>query len=104
MAQSTILAAGTTAATSSDIVVTGTPVSVSIASSAGGRLPSGVQLALERKIGSNWQPVYDQHDGVYSPVILGADRMDVGIYAPGTYRVNRPVVATSILVALDTTA
>ncbi len=103
MAQSTILSAGTTAASSSDIVVTTTPVSVSIASSAGGRLPSGVQLPLERKIGSNYQPVYDEYRGNYGPVSLGDDRMDVGIFAPGTYRVSRPVVTTAILVALDTT-
>lgn len=104
MSQSTILSAGTTAASSSDIVVTATAVSVSIFSSAGGRLPSDVQLPLERKIGSNYQPVYDEYRGNYGPVILSESRMDIGIFAPGTYRVSRPVVTTAIGVALDTTA
>jgi len=104
MAQYTILASGTTAASTSDIVVTTTPVSVSVSSSAGGRLPSGVQLPLERKIGSTWQPVYEDYRGNFAPVILGDDRMDVAIFAPGTYRVSRPVVTTALLVTLDTTA
>lgn len=100
MAQTTPLAAGTTAARSSDIVVTSAPVTVSLFSTAGGPLPSSVQLALERKIGSLWQPVYDEKGAVY----LGSNRMDVVIVGPGAYSVNRPVVPSSIGVALDTTA
>jgi hypothetical protein len=104
MAQSTILASGTTAANSSDVVVTTTPVSISISDADGGGLPSQVQLALTRKIGSLYQPVFDNYRGNYGPVYLGADRMDVAIFAPGTYRVERPVVAVAIVVTLDTTA
>lgn len=105
MTQSTILAAGTTAADTTDIAVTTTPVSVSLFSSAGGRLTASVQLPLERKVpGSLWQPVYDEYRGNYGPVVLSESRMDVGIFAPGTYRVRRPVVPVAIGVALDTAA
>ena len=105
MSQSTILAAGTTAASSTDIVVTTTPVSVSVFSAAGGRIPSGVQLFLERQApGALWQPVFEEYRGNYVPVHLGDERMDVGIFAPGTYRVRRAVITTSVGVALDTTA
>lgn len=105
MTQSTVLAAGTTAASSTDIVVTTTPVSVSVFSSAGGQLPSGIALYLERQApGPVWQPVYDDYRGNHEPVVLGQRRMDVGIFAPGTYRVRREAIPTAVGVALDTTA
>lgn len=100
MAQSTVLAAGTTAARSSDIVATATPVTVSLFIANGGPLPSGFQLPVERKVGAAWQPVYDRN----GPVRLDQNRMDVLLVGPGTYSVNRPAVWLAIGVVADTTA
>lgn len=100
MAQSTVLAAAATAGQSSDIVVGATPVTVSIFGTSGGAIAVPIALALERKIGSNWQPVYDKG----KPVVLDQYHMDVCLVAPGTYRVIRPVLTVSIGVATDTTA
>ena len=72
---------------------------MSLFGAAGGAFTVGSQAYLERKIGSNWQPVYDEH----GPVYLGTGRMDVVIVGPGTYSVYR-VAGASFGVALDTTA
>ena len=101
MAQSTVLAAGTTAASSSDIVVTTTPITVSLFTAAGGRLTSAVQCFVERKVGSVYQPTYDDRGAVF----LTEGRMDAMLVAPGTYRVTRPAgFGVSVGVMTDTTA
>ncbi len=100
MAQSTILAAGTTAANSTDVVVTTTPVVLSVFPN-DGVWNSNPQLMVQRKIGSNYQQYFDANGHA---VCLCADRSEVHISMPGTYRVSRGAVPESCGVALDTTA
>lgn len=99
MATSLVLAAALTAASSSDITVGNTAVSVYAFSAAGGQLPSGVQLPLERKVATTglWQPVYD--DG--AAVFLSHNQLDYVISGPGVYRVTRPAGLVSIGVETD---
>lgn len=86
MAQTIILVAGNTALRSDEVIVTDTPVSLAIFVSVGGQIPRGTQLALERKIGSVWQPVYD-HCG--SAIYMSDRMMDLTLYGPGTYSLLR---------------
>jgi hypothetical protein len=93
MAQTEILAAGNTASRSSEFVVGATPVSVALFVAVGGPVPSGVQLALERKVTSTglWQPVFDD-DG--SAIYLGNRMQDCTIYGPGRYSLYRTANAS----------
>lgn len=96
MAQTEILAAANTAARSAEVTVGSTPVTLSIfqavgGTPTGGQIQRGVQVALERKIGSVWQPVYD-NDG--SAIYLSDKMMDVTIYGPGVYSLNRTINAS----------
>jgi hypothetical protein len=80
MAQQTILAAGVSAANSTDIVVGSTPVSIGVFSAAAGDLPAGVQFNVMQKT-----------PGAANKVarINNDDRLFV-LTGPGTYFVARP--------------
>lgn len=81
MAQATVLAAGTTAATSTDIVVAaGATATVGIFHATGGSLPPGV-----------WVSVMQDTPGGDNVIarLTDQDRSTV-LAAPGTYRVSRP--------------
>lgn len=81
MAQSTILAAGQTAATSTDIVVAdGESVKVGLFVAAG-RVPTGVQCTI-----------VEDTPGADNPVGLLGAALSVVIAGPGTYRVLRPAI------------
>lgn len=96
MAQTEILVAANTAARSAEVVVGATPVSLAIFQAVGGvptggQIQRGVQVALERKINGVWQPVYDDHG---SAIYLSDKLMDVTLYGPGTYSLNRTINAS----------
>ncbi|SDF69712.1 hypothetical protein SAMN05216571_101259 [Onishia taeanensis] len=83
MAQATVLAAGTAAATSSDIVVAaGESVTVAIFA-ASGRLPTSVAFAVKQDTPGG--------DNVVAR-LTNVDRATV-LAGPGTYRVQRPAYA-----------
>jgi hypothetical protein len=81
MAQTTILAAGTTEATSADIVIAaGATTTVGIFGAAGALLPGGTRLAvMQATPGADNVVKY----------LDGAERATV-LSGPGTFRVKRP--------------
>ena len=83
MAQTTALAAGTTAAVSSDIVVApGATVTVGVfTATAGGKFPDGAPFALEQITPGQPNVIATLDNARRAQVITG----------PGTYRVRRPV-------------
>lgn len=82
MAQTSILATGNTAATSTDIVVAaGEAVTVGIYADTGGRLPIGVQFLVAQDT-PGADNLIERLDNSKSATVLAA---------PGTYRVHRPV-------------
>lgn len=81
MTQSTILTAGNTLATSSDVVVSaGTSVSVGLFGAAGTSLPIGYSMLI----------MMDTPDGDNILEKLNPRQMQVQVYGPGTFRVVRP--------------
>lgn len=81
MAQATVLAADTTAATSTDIVVAaGEIVTVGIFAATAARLPSGVQLLVEQDTPGADNTIARLDNTATATVLAG----------PGTYRVTRP--------------
>lgn len=86
MAQSTILAAGNTAATSTDVVVaTGVHVVVGIFGAAGTNLPSGTSFTV----------FVDTPDGDNVQCRLDAGKTQIHLIGPGTFRVARPLYTGS---------
>lgn len=85
MAQSTILAAAKTAATSTDVTVTaGTPVTIGVFSATYGRVPHDALFT-----------VYADTPGADNVwAVLTDEKRAVTIEAPGTYRVKRTVYST----------
>lgn len=89
MAQTTILAVGTTAANSTDVSVGTTPVKVSIFSDV--ELPRCKLPLQEQVAGGEWQNYYGQdylRDN-RQPVFLTNTHRSYTITAPGTYRLVR---------------
>lgn len=81
MAQSTILASGTTEATSTDITVaSGATVTVGIFGAAGAHLPPGLPFAVLQDTPSADNLVVNLDGSNRSTVLTG----------PGTFRVKRP--------------
>lgn len=104
MAQSTVLSATTSAANSADIVVAaGEVVSVAMFAS-DGQLSEGTYANIERKIGSNYQPVQDPSGKrgqlKYAPSDSTA-RTEWAIISPGTYRVSKPQTAEAVGIVVD---
>ena len=93
MAQTTILASGTTAATSTDIVVAaGAVVKVAIFSTDPGATLAG-----------NAFGVYDVTPGALNWIgDLDQSQRSMFLEGPGTYRVVRPVLPVAFGVCLDT--
>lgn len=92
MSQSTILASGTTAAVSTDIVVgAGSVVTVSIFST-----QPGASLASRGLDVLQATPGADNLIGS-----LSETQRTVQLAGPGTFRVNRPALATAFGVCLD---
>lgn len=89
MAQTTILAAGSTAATSSDVTVAaGAAVSVGIFSAAG--IPSGIALPLYMDT-----PSLDVQVG-----LLTSATPAIVLSGPGVFRVRREALADSVSVGV----
>ena len=87
MAQATVLADGTTAATSTDITVaSGTTVTVGLFSSAATGIPANVGAAIF---------LDTPGDDAFYCFLNGLKQFEA-LTKPGTYRVKRPVVTTSI--------
>ena len=87
MAQSTILAAATTAGTSTDVAVAaGSTVTVGIFSATGNPLPASVQFTV-------WidTPGADQRIAVIGSSTSADATTAIQLAGPGTYRVTRPV-------------
>jgi hypothetical protein len=81
MAQSTILAAGVTAATSTDVVVAaGASVLIGVFSGAGLSLPFGLTFSV----------LVDTPDADNVVDQLSNTRKQIQIFGPGTFRVSRP--------------
>lgn len=81
MTQSTVLAAGITAATSTDIVVAaGATVVVGIFSAAADAVPAGLVFGIDQDT-----PGADNTIGY-----LGGAQRQVSLAGPGTFRVKRP--------------
>lgn len=93
MTQSTILAAGTTAATSSDVIVAaGAVVTVGIFASSGA-IPDGVTCSIFIDTPGADALLHER---------LDANQPSVQLTGPGTFRVCRPVTSTSIGVFSET--
>lgn len=81
MAQSTILAAGNTAATSTDVVVaSGATVVIGIFSASADTVPADVRFSVFR----------DTPGADNTMILLNNNCRAVTITGPGTYRVGRP--------------
>ena len=87
MAQTTILAAGKTAATSTDVAVgAGSNATVGMYAGAGVTIPMNIELVIYADT-----PGGDQRVGVLnnkSPVVV--------VSGPGTFRVTRPVITVDV--------
>lgn len=103
MAVSNVLAAGLTAAASSDITVTATPVTISLMTAAGGNLPSGVicQITKLNSSGQHQQTGYVLATQANS--VTGETQSMRALTSPGVYRVNRPLLTgiTDVPVGVD---
>lgn len=91
MARTNILASGTTAANSSDVVITAGEA-VTLSAYAAGTFPLGVQLSVMMKTTGGAQPV-----GVLSRV----DGVQARISSPGTYYVARGEINTAVGVDVE---
>ena len=93
MTQSTILAAGTTAATSTDITLsTGAEANVALFTATTGQIPDAAKLELR----------IDTAGADTTFAILGDELPAVHIRGPGVFRVYRPAQAVAIGVSLET--
>lgn len=102
MAQTTALAAGTTAANSSDIVVT-TPVTISLFSGESNGRFERVKMPILRKDGSNYSEFTKKQTnrGKRFPAYLTNVQRSIFIEEPGTYRVVRSAQTLSVGVNVD---
>lgn len=91
-----VLAPGTAEATSVDITVnSGSPVPVSLYTTTGGDIPSGVVCQLLRRTAAgNFMELSTV--GIGAIVLTGQSRMLV-ISTPGVYRVRRPDIAEYVV-------
>lgn len=102
MAVAAVLAPGTTAANSSNIVVSTAsgPITVSLFTAAGGNIPANIQIPITRLNSSaTWSPTGMMLSGQSGPDFLR--RVSFAITAPGTYRAERPVLDTAVGVDTD---
>lgn len=98
-----ILAAGLTAANSTDIVVTTSPVTVALFTAAGGALPSGVICQITKL---NSSATYSSTGYILSTSpnsVTGETQSVRMLSSPGTYRVERPSLTgiSSVGVGVD---
>ena len=91
MARTNILASGTSAANSSDVVINAGEA-VTLSAFAAGTFPLGVQLSVMMKTTGGDQPV-----GVLSRV----DGVQARIAAPGTYYIARGEINTAVGVDVE---
>lgn len=97
MAQTTILAAGTTAANSSTVTVGTTPVKVSIFTDAN-KMPRCKLPLQEQAPTGSWQNYYGENVRFdeRQPVYLTNTRRSFTITAPGSYRLVRSVESANV--------
>ena len=98
-----ILAVGTTAANSSDVVVTTNPTTLALITAAGSTLPSGVvcQITKLNTSGTYSATGYVLASGANS--VTGETQAVRMLSSPGTYRVERPSLTgvSSVAVGVD---
>lgn len=99
-----VLAAGTTAANSSNITVTTTPVTVALMTAAGGLLPSGVVCKLTKQNSSATFSDTGYALASAANSVTGETQTTRTISSPGVYRVERPDLTgvTTVGVGVDT--
>lgn len=101
MAQTNVLAAGTTAANSTPTVITTSPVTLSMFTAAGGALPSGVVMNITKL---NSSATYSNTGLVLASSpnsVTGMAQGIVTLTSPGTYRVERPRLDNTPAVGVD---
>lgn len=96
MAQTTILAAGTTAANSSSVTVQDTPVKVSLFTT--DNILHRCKLPLQEQVAGVWQNFYCEDTRVdeRQPVYLTNTKRSYTIFSPGTYRVVRSLETNAV--------
>lgn len=105
MAQTTILAAGTTAANATDVVVTATtPATVSLFSGESDQHMDRIKCTIYQKdVNGNYFPFTtntDLHQTRNRPLLTNLMRT-YELILPGTYRVARPACTSSVGIELD---
>lgn len=104
MPQTTVISATADAANSSDIVVAAGEVATVIMFASDGQMSENTYANIERKIGSNYQPVKDP-DGKRGQLKYSQNdstaRLEWTIIAPGTYRVVKPQTSEAVGVVVD---
>lgn len=100
MANSNVLASGTTAAQSSTVAVTTAGKTLSIFAAAGAQ-PTGIVIPIER-LNSNAAWTQTGLALSFAPnSVTGAPQTFVYLSAPGSYRANRPVTSVAVGVDVD---
>lgn len=105
MAVANVLAAGTTAATSTDIAVTATPVTVSLFTAAGTDVPSGFSCVITKLNSSATHSPTGYVLSAQANSVTGETQLTRTLTSPGTYRVVRPLLPagyTAVGVDMDT--
>lgn len=103
MAVANVLAVGLTAASSSDITVTTTPVTISLMTAAGGTLPSGVICPITKLNSSGQHQQTGYVLATQANSVTGETQSMRALTSPGVYRVNRPLLTgvTDVPVGVD---
>lgn len=105
MAQTAAITANTTAQTSSDIVVTTTPIQLTMYSAETNGQFGRVKIKIEVKVGSNYLPLQESNvTKQNSTVFLFNTRRGYTLTSPGTYRLVKDATDKSVGVYQDTTA
>lgn len=88
-----ILTPGQTANASDDIVVvSGTPVVITVYTSDGSGIPRGIQLDLQRKTSINtWVDIFTLE---YAKIMFKYDMNTLVLNYAGTYRITRPDITS----------
>lgn len=103
MAQATVLAAGTTAANSSDVVVT-TPLTVSLFSGETDQHMDRIKCSIFQKdVNAHYFPYTAQlgFHQIRNPIILTNTQRQWTFNTPGTYRIVRPACTSSVGIETD---
>ena len=104
MAQTTVLAAGTTGANSDDIAVGTTPLTVALFSGETDQHMDRIKCSIYQKdVNDNYFPYTAQlgFHQIRNPIILTNTQRQWTFNQPGTYRVVRPACTSSVGIQTD---